>query len=152
LKPRGYLMIETMLSGAILALMLGAAMSVVASERQAISHATLRAKASVLLDERLHQLMADSDVTKQFTCDTCTKPCSVAIGSATINTDTNINQSDYPGFEREWYCREIGQAVSDALGSVYELGVRVKYPTDSDGNKKTIERLAIRRDRVLDGN
>jgi type II secretory pathway pseudopilin PulG len=131
--PRGYLLLETMASGAIIAVILASSMSVVAAERAATSRATLRARASSLAEVQLQALQADFGVTKQYTC-------------PSTGTALTINATDYPGFSGDWDCNQNGTAAVTDYGNLYELIVNVNYP-NNDGGDDTVTHHAIRRDR-----
>jgi type II secretory pathway pseudopilin PulG len=143
-SPRGYLLIETLLSGAIIAVILAATMSVVASERADTTRATLRAKAGALAEDGLQQLLADSgtNASRRFTCDA---------GWQTAGMPA-INTGDHPGFSREWDCDTIATSAQPTLGDLVRISVRVTFPlvgAATNGTKTTIEHTTLRRDRTL---
>lgn len=135
-RARGYLMLEVVISAAILAVVLGAAVSVIAKERAAVTRAGNRAKASSLAQELMSQLLADSGTSPSFAC---SANVSVPVGA------------EYPGFARRYSCAVVSSAINADLGSIYELTVEVEYPLGSGGTG-TVEHKALRRDRhaVLD--
>jgi type II secretory pathway pseudopilin PulG len=149
-QPRGYLLIETMVSGAIIALVLAGSLSVIASERAAVSQATMRARASSLAEETLSQLIAENNEpgTPTFTCQTCgSPPCTPTTWNA-----TTVNVGDYPGFVREYACLEFANSGSGRLGDMWQVGVRVTFPSDKNdatAGTDTIEHWALRRSRLL---
>lgn len=132
------------MSGAILALILGAAISLVAKERAQLVRASHRAKAAGLAQELMQQLLADSGPTKTFACSATPALVSEPVGG------------DFPGFSRFYSCTSIATAGTDldrgvtVLGKLYELRVQVRYPSGDAANPVAfIEHYAVRRDRIL---
>lgn len=142
-QSRGYLLIEVMASGAILAVILGATISMVGIERAQVTRASHRAKAASLAQDLMQQLLADSGPTKAFTCS----------GAVVASNPTGTG---FAGFERDYSCSEIAEAGTDVLagstvlGKLYELKVMVRYPSGDRSNPVAfIEQYAVRRDRIL---
>lgn len=131
-RARGYLMLEVVISAAILAVVLGAAVNVIAKERAGIARAGHRAKASSLAQELMSQLLADNGPSPTYAC-----------GS---NVTVAVDTSHYPGFARRYSCTLVSNAVNGGLGSLYELTVEVDYPLGT-GALHTIRHKALRRDR-----
>lgn len=131
-RSRGYLLIEVMVSGAILAVILGGAISLIAAERAHIATATNRAKASALAQELISQLLADTGPTPTMVCGT--------------NVDVPVDTTQYPGFSRQYSCSVLATAINVDLGALYELTVEVSYPKGK-GQTGTVEHKALRRDR-----
>lgn len=155
---RGYLLIETMVSGAILAVILGTTLSVIASERADITRGSSRARASVLAEEGIELLMSDHGVTNKVlttvgsgcvNCTPATGACTSPGAISWVNTSMPaINAGDYPGFSRQWFCRVLQRSSNATVGNLVELGVRVNYP-GVGGVSKFVEHRAVRRDRGL---
>lgn len=149
LRPRGYLLLEVMASGAMLAIILGGTISLVASERAKIVEENRRAIATGLAQELLGILVADNGDRKHFGCDD--KSVGSCAGSNCVHNPNNAadpgsatDDADppFPGFDRYYDCEE--RAGSN--GKLHDLEVRVTYP-GAGGSIATVTAKTLRRNR-----
>lgn len=163
-RARGYLLLEAMASGAILALILGSAISIISAERARITLESNRAKATALAQDLMQQLLADSSVVKHFGCKGGTfngvTVANITVGSCSgrncvhnpnnasdPGNTTDDDPAPFPGFDRYYECQLKGvSAVFGNQGKLYELMVRVTYP-GRNGQIATVIHKAMRRER-----
>jgi type II secretory pathway pseudopilin PulG len=139
--PRGYLLIEVMVSGAILAVLLTATVGVIATARSEISRGSFRAVATELAQQRLQMMLSSapnalcpaSDVPRPGFIRTC------VISNATFATINLPFVSPSSGFT-------IGPA---SIEGVQRITVTVEYNAVGKDARRTITVHGFRRPRTL---
>lgn len=157
-RVRGYLLLEVMASGAVLAVILGSAISMVAQERARVTLESNRATATALAQDLMQQMLADVTSEKHFGC---AGGKAVAVGAcagencvhnpnnaANPGSQTDDDPAPFPGFDRYYDCAQISSsaAIQGNDGKLFKLTVRVTYP-GSGGQIDTVTHTALRRER-----
>jgi prepilin-type N-terminal cleavage/methylation domain-containing protein len=130
--PRGYLLIEVMVSGAILAVILSATIGLVASSRAEITRASHRAKASSLAEQAIGQLLSEWPHTTTAAC-----PGGITLPPGYSMT-CNVTQSGLDGSSTP--------ALFDA-DHLHNVTVTVTYPNIDGTGTDTTTHQALRRNR-----
>ena len=120
---RGYIMLEALISGALLAVVLGTTLSLIASYRVEVTMAARRAEASSLAMATADELMARPHTT----------------GSQALTAVSN-----HPGFRVAWTIANASTSSTPALpsaNSLHRITVTVEYPSSQGPQTMIIERL-----------
>ncbi len=120
---RGYIMLEALVSGALLAVVLGTTLSLIGSYRVEVTMAARRAEASSLAMATADELMARPHTT----------------GSQALASVAN-----HPGFRVGWTIANAATTSTPPLPSasaLHRISVTVEYPTSQGPQTMVIERL-----------
>lgn len=123
---RGYVMLEALISGALLAVVLGTTLSMIAGYRVEVTMAARRAEASSLAMATADELMARPHTT----------------GSQALAAVTG-----HPGFRSSWTIANMALPSTPPLpgaSAVHRITVTVEYPTGQGPKTMTIQRLKRR--------
>lgn len=125
---RGYVLLEALISGALLAVVLSTTLSLVAAYRVEVTMAARRAEASALAMGVADELMA--------------RPHTTGIqGLSAV--------PGHPGFRSAWAIANAGLQMSStpplpSINAVHKITVTVEYPTGQGPKTMVIERLKRR--------
>lgn len=120
---RGYIMLEALISGALLAVVLGTTLSLIASYRVEVTMAARRAEASALAMATADELMA--------------RPHGTGMQALT-------SVSTHPGFRVGWSIGTTATSSTPPLpggNALHLIRVTVEYPTSQGPQSMVIERL-----------
>lgn len=125
---RGYLLLEAMIGGAVLAVVLAIALTFVASARETTSLAAKRQIAAGLARAKLDELMSSATL------------------SATTQPFTAVDPVKFPGVLRGFTVTNVTAALNSASpsgvdGTVFEIIVEVQHPRVLNANVVTLRSL-----------
>lgn len=123
-QPRGYLLIEAMVAGALLATLLGAAFAYIADGRAQVNEAANRAIAVSLAQDKVDELMADGS-------------------RATVEEASETPVPGYPQFKRTWEVTSASIWDQSApplpnSNALHEIRVTVSYPVRDGTDSVTL--------------
>ena len=127
--PAGYLLLEALIAGAVLAVALSAAVSFIANSRFETTMSARIGEASGLAEQKVAELLAGPQVTVALT--------------------GPVSFVDHPGFEVSWEVRQSGlesksiPVLIDA-DALHELVVQISYPSSRGPQVYEVRRLRHR--------
>jgi type II secretory pathway pseudopilin PulG len=131
-RRRGYLLIEAAVGGALLSVVLASTLSLLADARVQGSYAARRTMAIRLARTKMDEFVGAPDL--------------AAVTPAT-QTITAVDAIDYPGIKWEWAITDSTSTYAalspQGLGAtqVFDLTVKVTYPTSTGTSTFTLEQL-----------